>query len=61
MPQKTWTGNVVEENGELLLVFPEEMVSDLGWAAGDTIIWDIPENGNVVIARKARPDELQPE
>lgn len=61
MPQQTWTGEVVEENGELFLVFPEEMVSQLGWEPGDTIVWDFPEGSKVVIARKARPDELQPD
>lgn len=52
MENKTYTGHVVEENGELLLVFPAKMIEELGWNVGDTIIWDIPENGGVVIARK---------
>lgn len=61
MSQQQWTGEVIEEDGELYLVFPEEMVTELGWQPGDTIVWDFPDGKSVVIARKARPDELQPE
>lgn len=59
MSDKKWTGEVIEENGELLLVFPPEMMADLGWEPGDTIVWDMPDDGRVLIARKARPDDLQ--
>lgn len=58
MSQTTWTGKVIEENGELLLVFPEEMIESLGWTQGDTIVWDTEPGSKVVIARKAREDEL---
>lgn len=58
MSQTTWTGKVVEEDGELLLVFPEEMIESLGWTPGDTIVWDMQPGSKVVIARKAREDEL---
>jgi hypothetical protein len=61
MSQQQWTGEVIEEDGELFLVFPEEMLTELGWEPGDTIVWDFPDGRNVVIARKARPDELQPD
>lgn len=54
---KTWTGHVVEDGEDLALVFPPEMIDDLGWKEGDTIVWDIDENNKVVLARKARPDE----
>jgi hypothetical protein len=61
MTQQRWTGEVIEEDGELFLVFPEEMLTELGWEPGDTIVWDFPDGKNVVIARKARPDVLQPD
>lgn len=59
MEGKFYTGHVVEENGELMLVFPADMMEELGWKQGDTIVWDMPDGGNVLIARKAREDESQ--
>lgn len=52
MINKTWTATVVEEDGELLLVFNKEMLDELGWKEGDTIVWDMGEDSNIVIAKK---------
>jgi hypothetical protein len=56
-PVKVYQGEVVEDNGELMLQFPPEMLKELGWLPGDTIVWDEDPNGNVIV-RKARLDEL---
>lgn len=52
MEPKTWTATVVEENGEMMLVFEQQMLDYLGWHEGDNIVWDIDETNNVVIAKK---------
>ena len=57
MTTKTYIADVIEENGELMLQFPPEMLEELGWQPGDTIVWDDDENGNIIV-RKAKPDEL---
>ncbi len=58
MTNKTYVADVIEENGELMLQFPPEMLDELGWQPGDTIVWDDDENGNIIV-RKAKPDELE--
>ena len=45
---KTYTAKVAEENGQLILVFPPEMLSELGWAEGDNIVWDVRDDAIVV-------------
>lgn len=55
---KTYIAEVVEENGELMLQFPLEMLEELGWFPGDTIVWDEDANGNIIV-RKATSDELE--
>lgn len=55
MEPKKWTATVVEENGELLLVFNKQMIDELGWKEGDNIVWDVDEINNVVIAKKESP------
>ncbi len=58
MTNRTYVADVIEENGELMLQFPPEMLEELGWQPGDTIVWDDDENGNIIV-RKAKPDELE--
>jgi antitoxin component of MazEF toxin-antitoxin module len=57
--RKSWVGEVVEDGDDLALVFPPEMIEELGWKEGDTIVWDISETNKVILARKARSDELE--
>lgn len=57
-PVKVYQGEVVEDNGELMLQFPPEMLEELGWSPGDTIVWDVADDDTKVVVRKARPDEL---
>ena len=45
---KTYTGKVAEENGEIVLVFDPQMLVDLGWNEGDTIVWDIRDDAVVI-------------
>jgi antitoxin component of MazEF toxin-antitoxin module len=52
-----YTGTVVEDGDDLALVFPPEMLEELGWIEGDTIVWDIDENNRVLIARKKKPGD----
>lgn len=54
---KIYTGTVVEDGDDLALVFPPEMIEELGWNEGDTIVWDIDESNKVLIARKAKPGD----
>ena len=46
---------VAEEDGELVLVFDPQMLVDLGWVEGDTIIWDIRDDA-IVIKKKVDND-----
>lgn len=56
MSDGTFVGRVVEdENGELVIVFPEGLIEQLGWQPGDIIDWDVDDAGRVT-ARKARID-----
>lgn len=54
---KVYMGRVIEDNGELLLEFPFEMISELQWKEGDTIVWDIDEENKILLARKEKPEQ----
>jgi hypothetical protein len=43
MPHKTYTANVQldPENGEdYVLTFPDELLKEIGWGIGDTLVWE---------------------
>jgi hypothetical protein len=45
-----------DENGELFLQFPEDLMAELGWKEGDTINWETDETTGHVIVRKVEPE-----
>lgn len=56
-----YIGNVVEdENGELLLEFPVELLKQMGWDEGTLLEWMIEEE-NIVLKEKenAREDKTE--
>ena len=44
----TYIGNVVEEDGELLVTFPVELLSQMGWDEGTLVEWLIQEDRVVI-------------
>jgi hypothetical protein len=56
MNKKTYTAEVIEENGEYMLAFPAEMIAELGWNEGDNIIWEEYKNGAYLLVRREKPD-----
>jgi len=45
---KIYEARVAEENGELVLVFDPQMLEELGWSEGTTIVWEIRDDAVVV-------------
>ena len=41
-----------DENGDLLLPFPDELLTDMGWAEGTELEWKINPDGSVEITEK---------
>ena len=47
-----YTATVIEdENGDLILPFPEELLEELGWKIGDKLLWKDNENGTFTIQK----------
>ena len=57
MEPKSWTVKLEEdENGDLILPFPDDLLTDLGWAEGTVLEWDIID-GQVHIKEKKESNE----
>lgn len=53
MTNKSFTGTVEsDENGELVLVFPQGLLEQVGWAIGDTIVWKNNPDGTWALIKK---------
>jgi len=37
-----------DENGDQFIVFPDEVLEELGWQEGDLLDWDVRANGIVL-------------
>lgn len=42
---------LIEEDGELILPFPEELMKELGWKVGDTLQWIDNNDGTFTIVK----------
>jgi bifunctional DNA-binding transcriptional regulator/antitoxin component of YhaV-PrlF toxin-antitoxin module len=54
MTEKTYTAQVLEDPNDpegAMLQFPDEVIAELGWKEGDTLNWDVQEDGSIVISR----------
>ena len=45
------------ETGELVLPFPDELLEQMGWKEGDTLIWGSSEAGIFVSKKEEKSDD----
>ena len=43
---------IYDENGELMIVLPDEMTNELNWQPGDRIEWIDNKNGTFTLKKK---------
>lgn len=54
---KIWTTQVVEENGEMVILFPPDFMKHVGWKEGDTLAWVISDDGKQCYISKLQSPE----
>lgn len=54
---KVWTTKVEEENGELVILFPPDLMKQAGWKPGDNLVWVVSDDGNTCYIRKLQSPE----
>ena len=42
---KIWTTEVVADGDELVLELPDELLYEMNWSIGDTLVWEELEEG----------------
>jgi len=46
------------ETGDLVMPFPPDMLSQVGWDFGDTLIWEDMGNGSWTLSKKETENEV---
>lgn len=56
---KGWTIPVKEdpETGDMVIEFPDDILSAVGWKVGDSIQWDIQADGTCILTRIEKKDD----
>lgn len=52
---KTWSTlveNDPEDPESFIITFPDEVIAEAGWQVGDILIWDLREDGAIVLTKK---------
>lgn len=58
-PKKSnWTVTLEEdpETGELIMPLPPDLLNQVGWDFGDTLIWNTDTDGNLTLSKKLDTD-----
>jgi hypothetical protein len=55
-----WTVTLEEDpaTGDLMMPIPTDALNQLGWDFGDTLIWDVQEDGRIFLTKK--DEQAQP-
>jgi antitoxin component of MazEF toxin-antitoxin module len=46
-----WTAYLEQEGDDLVLPIPDEVLKELNWREGDVLIWDIKEDGSIILRK----------
>ena len=49
---KKWTAYVEQDGEDMILPLPPDMLKELGWKAGDTLLWDVRDDGSIHLSKK---------
>lgn len=47
----------LDEDGNLYVILPDEIMNQMGWATGDTLEWLDVKDGSVTIVKKEEQNE----
>jgi hypothetical protein len=53
-----YTVQLIEDGDELILPLPEELLAELGWVEGDTLVWSDSGDGTFTIRKENELDEI---
>jgi hypothetical protein len=49
---KKWTAYLEQDGEDLVLPLPPDLLKELGWKTGDTLLWDVRDDGSIYLSKK---------
>jgi len=49
-----WTAYVEQDGDDLILPLPSDLLEQMDWKEGDVLIWDVREDGSVILTKKIK-------
>jgi len=54
MTTRIWTAKVEQDPDnpeEQIVILPDDLIEEMGWGPGDTLDWNIDDNGTVTLTK----------
>lgn len=48
-----WTAYLEQDGDNLILPIPDEVLNSLNWKEGDILVWDIKDDGSIILKKGA--------
>jgi hypothetical protein len=48
---KFWMTKVIEEDGNLGIIMPTDLLGSMNWKLGELLKWEIAPNGSIIISK----------
>lgn len=49
-----WTAYVEQDGDDLILPLPNDLLEQMEWKVGDVLIWDMRDDGSVILTKKIK-------
>jgi len=50
--ENSWSVTLQEDGDDLVMPIPSELLAAQGWAIGDTLVWDVRDDGTIFLTKQ---------
>lgn len=50
--ENSWAVTLQEDGDDLVMPIPSELLAAQGWAIGDTLVWDVRDDGTIFLTKQ---------
>jgi hypothetical protein len=50
--KNSWVVTLQEDGDDLVMPIPDELLAAQGWAIGDTLVWDVRDDGTIFLTKQ---------
>jgi hypothetical protein len=50
--ENSWVVTLAEDGDDIVMPIPNELLAAQGWAIGDTLVWDVRDDGTIFLTKQ---------